>query len=106
MSTIDKIPAFPTENERQTGSNSYQYEGMTLRQYAAIRLKVPDSGDEDLDVLIKDPDPDVRGEVARQGYGLDVLINDTNWYVRGEATRVFADTITHSREIAKPEKSK
>ena len=31
----DGGPAFPTGNERQTGSNSYHYEGMTLRDYFA-----------------------------------------------------------------------
>jgi hypothetical protein len=30
-------PAFPTENERQTGPSSYHYEGMTLRDYFAAR---------------------------------------------------------------------
>jgi hypothetical protein len=28
-------PAFPTENERQTGQHSYHYSGMTLRDYFA-----------------------------------------------------------------------
>ena len=28
-------PAFPTENEMQTGPGSYHYEGMTLRDYFA-----------------------------------------------------------------------
>ena len=28
-------PAFPTENARQTGPNSYHYAGMTLRDYFA-----------------------------------------------------------------------
>lgn len=28
-------PAFPTENERQTGANSYHHEGMTLWDYYA-----------------------------------------------------------------------
>ena len=30
-------PAFPTGNERQTGPNSYHYEGMTLRDYFAAK---------------------------------------------------------------------
>lgn len=34
-------PAFPTENERQTGANSYHYEGMSLRDYLAAHC--PDS---------------------------------------------------------------
>ena len=38
-------PAYPT----QVAS----YEGMTLRQYAAIHLKVPDSGTDWLDDMIR-----------------------------------------------------
>lgn len=30
-------PAFPTENERQTGSNSWHFPGMTLRDYFAAK---------------------------------------------------------------------
>ena len=39
-------PAFPTDNERQIGSHSYHYEGMTLWDYYAAaalqRLAGPD----------------------------------------------------------------
>jgi hypothetical protein len=38
-------PAFPTGNDYE--------KGMTLRQYAAIHLKVPDSGTDWLDDMIK-----------------------------------------------------
>lgn len=31
-------PAFPTENERQTGANSFHYEGITLRDYFAAKV--------------------------------------------------------------------
>lgn len=30
-------PAFPTENGSQTGADSYHYEGMTLRDYFAVK---------------------------------------------------------------------
>ena len=30
-------PAFPTENAHQSGSNTYHYEGMTLRDYFAAK---------------------------------------------------------------------
>jgi len=33
-------PAFPTENARQTGSNSWHEEGMTLRDYFAAKALV------------------------------------------------------------------
>ena len=42
----DGGPAFPTENERQTGAYSYHFEGMTLRDYfagqALASVKAPD----------------------------------------------------------------
>lgn len=39
-------PAFPTENARQTGSNSWHEEGMTLRDYFAAKAMqgMSDSG--------------------------------------------------------------
>ena len=30
-------PAFPTENEAQTGASTWRYEGMTLRDYFAAK---------------------------------------------------------------------
>lgn len=30
-------PAFPTENEAQTGTSTWRYEGMTLRDYFAAK---------------------------------------------------------------------
>nr|WP_319566300.1 hypothetical protein [uncultured Rhodoferax sp.] len=53
-------PAFPGLNAQMTGIDSEGTErwetepsgGMTLRQYAAIKLKVPDSGDDWLDAMI------------------------------------------------------
>lgn len=35
-----------------------------------------------LDTFIKDPNPRIRAEVARQNYGLDELINDESAMVR------------------------
>ncbi|HWT40992.1 MAG TPA: hypothetical protein VN081_07065 [Dongiaceae bacterium] len=38
MSDIDNGgPAFPTENEHQSGANTYHYEGMQLRDYFAAK---------------------------------------------------------------------
>ena len=38
--------------------------------------------EDNLDILINDPNPNVRAAVAEKGYGLDKLINDKSWYVR------------------------
>jgi hypothetical protein len=43
-------PAFPNEGFNGWGTPE---EGMTLRQYAAIKLKVPDSGTDWLDDMIR-----------------------------------------------------
>ena len=75
-------PAFPST--RMNG----QEEGMTLRQYAAIKLRVPDSGTKWLDDMIRtslrndfaakaivgilandsEPSPDKVGSIAQQAY--------------------------------------
>lgn len=49
-------PAFPHANPGYDGNwdKARQIEGMTLRQYAAIKLKVPDSGTDWLDGMIRE----------------------------------------------------
>lgn len=48
-------PAFPTSAEFFSDGSMCRpaYEGMTLRQYAAIKLKVPESGNDWLDEMIE-----------------------------------------------------
>jgi hypothetical protein len=59
-------PAFPTsdwdENDR-----AYKMHGMTLRQYAAIKLRVPDSGNDWLDKMIWQSQRDEFAAKAMQG---------------------------------------
>ena len=43
--------------------------------------------EDNLDILINDPNPNVREAVAKKGYGLDKLINDEDWYVRAAVAR-------------------
>ena len=57
-------PAFPTSTEH--GFNSGM-PGMTLRQYAAIKLRVPDSGVEWLDEMIRASQLDEIAAKALQG---------------------------------------
>ena len=35
--TMNTTPAFPTQNEKQIGPDTYHYEGMTLRDYFAAK---------------------------------------------------------------------
>lgn len=48
-------PVFPLENPRllETGELFKQCPGLTVRQYAAIQLRVPESGDDWLDRMIR-----------------------------------------------------
>lgn len=43
-------PAFPISRESSFSKN---FEGMSLREYAAIKLRVPDSGTDWLDAMIE-----------------------------------------------------
>lgn len=55
MSKIDNGGnAFPSTELNHDGTPYCFNEGMTLRQYAAIKLKVPDSGSDWLDDLIRE----------------------------------------------------
>ena len=65
--TIDGGPAFPTDSERQVGPDTWHYEGMPLRTYAAINLRVPDSGIEWLDDMIRQARRDEFAGMALQG---------------------------------------
>jgi hypothetical protein len=48
--------AFPSRKRWDPGTEGFdlENEGMTLTQYAAIRLKVPMSGDKELDAMIRE----------------------------------------------------
>ncbi len=56
-------PAFPSEENREHMGAIYRakHQGMTLRQYAAIKLRVPNSGTDWLDEMIE---KSLRDEVA------------------------------------------
>lgn len=56
MSTKDTsyASAFPVNTSNEGAAGAYMPEpGMTIRQYAAIKLRVPDSGEEWLDDMIR-----------------------------------------------------
>ena len=55
MSNIENGgPAFPVYDHHADGQQFLAETGMTLRQYAAIKLKVPDSGTDWLDDMIRE----------------------------------------------------
>ena len=65
--TDENKPAFP--NEGGPG-NLWNDKGMTLRQYASIKLKVPDSGTDWLDDMIRKSLLDDFAAKGLQGYML------------------------------------
>ena len=70
MSDIEKtkIPAFPSRRDITHSPNWETEEGMTLRQYAAIKLKVPNSGTYWLDKMISESLRDDFAAKAMQGF--------------------------------------
>jgi hypothetical protein len=66
MSDTTGGPAFPTP------AHNLQNDGMTLREYAAIKLKVPDSGTVWLDEMIAQSLRDEVAAKAMQGHWLSI----------------------------------
>jgi hypothetical protein len=52
----DRDSAFPVRRRWDSGNEGYdlQDSGLTAKQYAAIKLKVPRSGDPDIDAMIRE----------------------------------------------------
>ena len=78
----DKIkdggPAFP--RSPRSGIYEGEYDGMTLRQYAAIKLRVPNSGTDWLDEMILKSLRDELAATAVQG----IYASDTEaWHCSG-----------------------
>ena len=62
-------PAFPVPlNQGEPWSSTGPCDGMTLRQYAAIKLRVPNSGTDWLDEMIRTSLRDDLAAKAMQGY--------------------------------------
>lgn len=68
--TNNDEPAFPHEFKYGDGTVQ-RCEGMSLRQYAAIHLRVPNSGTDWLDAMIVEAKRDELAAKAMQSYLLD-----------------------------------
>lgn len=97
-------PAFPSLNAVMTGIDSDGGErwdtepsgGMTLRQYAAIKLKVPDSGIGWLDLMIKTSlRDDFAGRVIA-GLVLNPIPHAEEFVKPSSHGGVFADYLAHT----------
>jgi hypothetical protein len=85
-------PAFP--NEGGTG-NLWNDKGMTLRQYAAIKLKVPNSGTDWLNDMIRQSIKDDFAAMAMDAF----LSRDGGTYEQdAECAHKMADAMLKARE--------
>lgn len=95
----DGGPAFPTYPIHGTPHNP-ESDGMTLRQYAAIKLRVPESGDDWLDDMIRKSLRDEFAAKAVQGmlaYPHPDQASDEYMYARD--AYVLADAMLRVREV-------
>ena len=97
-------PAFPAMGEHNSPSgNRYVFnEGLSLRQYAAIKLRVPDSGEEWLDEMIKKSLRDEFAGKAMQGL-ISATDDDGTWtsptdVSLGKISYRVADALLKARE--------
>jgi len=95
MSDKDQ-PAFPMQEKNSDGTHYHTHAGMTLRQYAAIHLRVPKSGTEWLDKMIRKARRDELAGKAMQGMLVGVVgkigaAADVSAYAGGACNAVIAD---------------
>lgn len=95
----DGGPAFPCETVGADEHGEYRlpWQGMTLRQYAAIKLRVPNSGTDWLDEMIRESLRDDLAAKAMQG----ICAHHDTWGLpdAGIATKtyVIADAMLAAR---------
>jgi hypothetical protein len=95
-------PAFPMGYHPE-GNNADHF-GMTLRQYAAIRLRVPDSGTDWLDDMIRKSNRDYFAAAALQGnlssQSIDIGYYDglDGWNKAAKDAYQAADAMLKARE--------
>jgi hypothetical protein len=72
----DNVKAFPYAYK--CNYEVFHQDGMTLKEYAAIRLKVPRSGDPDIDAMIRESLWKDFAEAALKGISQEYFSNDFN----------------------------
>lgn len=94
----DGGPAFPVDTRE---SSYHDFGGMNLREYAAIKLRVPESGTEWLDNMIRSS---LRGKLAAQAMqGFTANANkrfvDAPFVLLAELAYEQADAMLAAREV-------
>lgn len=91
-------PAFPELDfvAGPAGVGSFSHKGMTLRQYAAIKLKVPESGNDWLDAMIEKSLRDDFAAKAMQSF----LVAGGTHYLDNRAREAYemADAMLKARK--------
>jgi hypothetical protein len=89
--------AFPSPPSQHSNGFYSTGEGMTLRQYAAIKLRVPESGTDWLDDMIRKSNRDYFAAAALQGMLSDECIAGSVLQL-AENTYSYADAMLKARE--------
>jgi hypothetical protein len=89
----DGGPAFPSDQACSSWQCRKPSAGITMRQYAAIKLRVPDSGTDWLDDMIRKSNRDIFAAHA---------INEVGWYENMDNSAAMAyriaDAMLKARE--------
>lgn len=93
----DDKPAFPQHSVNPISGGNSVKGGLTARQYAAIHLCVPRSGDEWLDDMIRDAQRDRFAMAALGGLLGNAKVRGPDEDV-AKASRAFAAAIMQERE--------
>jgi hypothetical protein len=92
-----KGPAFPMGYHPE-GNNADHF-GMTLRQYAAIKLCVPDSGTDWLDDMIRKSNRDHFAAAALQPLVTSAIeLDHVKWDATAQHAYLIADALLKARE--------
>lgn len=92
--------AFPALLPEEMGVREGYFDaGMTKREHAAITLRVPDSGDEQLDALIRQANRRDAAVAAMQGMSMNTSIDEAA--VLAECAVAFADALLARLEESK-----
>jgi hypothetical protein len=90
----------PGMTDKQILKATKQLAGMTLRQYAAIHLKVPNSGDEWLDEMIA---ASVRNDLAAKAMQSFLLADGTTHFAhRARESYEMADEMVKAQKGSTP----
>ncbi len=88
-------PAFPSGAMDMQTSTYVNHNGMTLRQYAAIKLKVPDSGTDWLDEMIV---KSLRNDFAAKALAAPYAHHESNPDIAALWAYQLADAMIKARE--------